>query len=91
MINTTNAHPPVVDLETWQRARNDLLTLEKVGTRLTDAIAAQRRRLPMTEVENYTFTGKDGPFSTRQFGVVKRGDLELRYFSHEITQSPRSS
>jgi hypothetical protein len=30
-------------------------------------------------------------FSTRQFGVVKWGDLELRYFSHEITQSPRPS
>ena len=30
-------------------------------------------------------------FSTRQFEVAKRGDLVLRYFSHEITQSPRSS
>ncbi|PYE50447.1 DUF899 family protein [Deinococcus yavapaiensis] len=60
MIDTTQARPPVVDLDTWRRARTELLTLEKVATRLTDSVAAQRRRLPMTPVPNYTFTGKDG-------------------------------
>lgn len=69
MIDTTQAHPPVVDLETWQRSRAELLTLEKVGTRLTDTIAAQRRRQPMTPVDNYIFTGKDGPVTlTELFG-----------------------
>lgn len=37
------------------------------------------------------FLVKPIAFSTRQFEVVKWGDLALRYFSHEITQSPRPS
>ncbi|PRY13466.1 putative dithiol-disulfide oxidoreductase (DUF899 family) [Kineococcus rhizosphaerae] len=43
--------PPVVDLATWQAARDDLLVREKAHTREGDAIAAARRRLPMVEVD----------------------------------------
>src|ERR1700755_1617476 len=39
--------PPVVDLATWQAARDELLVREKAHTREGDAIAAARRRLPM--------------------------------------------
>jgi len=38
--------PPVVDLGTWQAAREELLVREKAHTREGDAIAAARRRLP---------------------------------------------
>ncbi|ULH16977.1 DUF899 domain-containing protein (plasmid) [Deinococcus sp. KNUC1210] len=61
MIDTSAAHPPIVDRDTWSQARQALLPLEKSATRLNDAVAAQRRRLPMTPVENYTFIGADGP------------------------------
>ena len=43
--------PPVVDLATWQAARDQLLIREKAHTREGDAIAAARRRLPMVEVD----------------------------------------
>src|SRR3954447_19389093 len=43
--------PPVVDLATWQAARNELLVREKAHTREGDALAAARRRLPMVEVD----------------------------------------
>jgi predicted dithiol-disulfide oxidoreductase (DUF899 family) len=43
--------PPVVDMATWQAARDELLVREKAHTREGDAIAASRRRLPMVEVD----------------------------------------
>ena len=50
---TTNlpGKPPVVDLATWQAARDELLVREKAHTREGDAIAAARRRLPMVEID----------------------------------------
>ena len=41
------AKPPVVDQDTWRTALEDLRRREKAATRELDAIAAQRRRLPM--------------------------------------------
>jgi predicted dithiol-disulfide oxidoreductase (DUF899 family) len=51
----------VVDRDTWQSALNDLRKREKAATRELDAIAAQRRRLPMVEMPDYTLIGPDGP------------------------------
>jgi hypothetical protein len=54
--------PPVVDLATWQAARDDLLLREKARTREGDAIAAARRRLPMAELDGTAeVVGPDGP------------------------------
>ena len=54
--------PPVVDLATWQAARDELLLREKAHTREGDAIAAARRRLPMVEVDGTVeVTGASGP------------------------------
>ena len=54
--------PPIVSIEQWRQARDDLLVAEKEATRALDAIAARRRRLPMVEFPNtYEFdtpTGK---------------------------------
>jgi predicted dithiol-disulfide oxidoreductase (DUF899 family) len=62
--HATTAVPPVVSAEEWIRARERLMTAEKAHTRAGDAIAAQRRRLPMTEVDaSLEATGADGPTS----------------------------
>jgi Bacterial protein of unknown function (DUF899) len=54
--------PPVVDLATWQTARDELLVREKAHTREGDAIAAARRRLPMVEFDGMVeIVGPDGP------------------------------
>ena len=58
---TQTALPPVVDRQTWQAALDDLRSREKAATRELDAIAAQRRRLPMLELPDYTLIGPDGP------------------------------
>ena len=60
-VMTTNALPPVVDAATWQRELDALRDREKAATRELDAIAAQRRRLPMVELPDYTLEGEDGP------------------------------
>ncbi|GAA3809718.1 DUF899 domain-containing protein [Sphaerisporangium flaviroseum] len=46
----------MVAAEEWQQARDELLKAEKEATRTLDALAAQRRRLPMVKFDNgYTF------------------------------------
>jgi predicted dithiol-disulfide oxidoreductase (DUF899 family) len=55
-------HPPVVSLEEWQDAVEQLRTKEKAATRARDALAAERRRLPMVRIEkDYLFAGPPGP------------------------------
>jgi predicted dithiol-disulfide oxidoreductase (DUF899 family) len=57
----TTARPPVVDAETWQHELDTLRVREKAATRELDAIAAQRRRLPMVEMPDYVLDGEEGP------------------------------
>ncbi|MFI6762875.1 DUF899 domain-containing protein [Micromonospora sp. NPDC050417] len=53
--------PPIVTAEEWQVARDRLLAKEKVATRALDALAAERRRLPMVRFRtDTTFTGPGG-------------------------------
>ena len=58
---TSTPAPAVVDRQTWLREREALLPREKAHTREGDAIAAARRRLPMTEVAPIALVGADGP------------------------------
>src|SRR5689334_12015394 len=54
-------HPPVVSPEEWQRTREALRMKEKAATKARDALAAERRRLPMVRIERqYTFEGPNG-------------------------------
>jgi predicted dithiol-disulfide oxidoreductase (DUF899 family) len=56
--------PEIVSREEWCRERVRLLTKEKKATRARDALNAERRRLPMVEIEeDYRFEGPDGPAS----------------------------
>ncbi|MGH3765098.1 MAG: DUF899 family protein [Pseudonocardiaceae bacterium] len=57
----TNALPPVVDGDTWRRQLDALRAREKAATRELDAIAAQRRRMPMVTMPDYTLDGEEGP------------------------------
>lgn len=56
------ARPDVVSADEWERARGELLVAEKQVTRQVDAVAAQRRRLPMVAFRNdYVFQSSEGP------------------------------
>jgi predicted dithiol-disulfide oxidoreductase (DUF899 family) len=64
MSSVKRALPKVVSQEEWLAARNALLAKEKQATRARDALAAERRRMPMTRVEKqYTFAGPNGDVS----------------------------
>jgi predicted dithiol-disulfide oxidoreductase (DUF899 family) len=53
--------PEVVSREEWLVARKELLDQEKELTRRRDALNAERRRLPMVEIEKgYVFEGPGG-------------------------------
>ena len=53
--------PTVVPAQEWRAARDELLVEEKRLTRALDALAAERRRLPMTRLPgDYAFTAPDG-------------------------------
>jgi predicted dithiol-disulfide oxidoreductase (DUF899 family) len=53
--------PPVLSEEEWQREMDRLLVKEKEATRARDALAAERRRLPMVEItKDYVFQSPEG-------------------------------
>jgi len=53
--------PQVVAEEEWQAARDGLLVKEKEATRASDALAAERRRLPMVRIDkDYALEGPGG-------------------------------
>jgi predicted dithiol-disulfide oxidoreductase (DUF899 family) len=55
------AMPKIVSEAEWQDARAALLVKEKAATRALDALAAERRRLPMVRIDkDYVFEGLDG-------------------------------
>ena len=77
---TTPGRPPVVDMATWQAARDELLVREKAHTRAGDAIAAARRRLPMVEFDGTVeVVGPDGP---APFLDLFQGRDELIVYKH---------
>src|SRR5437763_9366873 len=56
--------PRIVDKAEWQKARDALLVKEKAATHARDALAAERRRLPMVKInKEYTFAGPKGKLS----------------------------
>jgi predicted dithiol-disulfide oxidoreductase (DUF899 family) len=56
--------PPVVSRDAWQAALEELRVKEKAATRARDALAAERRRLPIVRIEKaYVFEGPAGAAS----------------------------
>jgi len=87
-MTTTSHHPttagpgrpPVVDLEVWHAARDELLVREKAHTHEGDAIAAARRRLPMVEIDGAVeIIGRDGRVP---FHDLFQGRDELLVYKH---------
>lgn len=54
------ALPPIVAAETWRAELDILRAREKAATRELDAIAAQRRKLPMVKMPEHILTGPAG-------------------------------
>ena len=55
------AFPPIVSKEVWQAAHDNVRVKEKALTRQHDALAAERRRLPMVKIDKpYVFVGDTG-------------------------------
>ena len=76
----TTPAPPVTDHDDFERQLAELLKREKAHTHEGDAIAAARRRLPMTEVSPDTTV--IGPNGEVPFGDVFEGRDELVVYSH---------
>jgi len=73
------AMPPVADLDTWRKELAELRAREKAATRELDAIAAQRRRLPMVALPDYTLVGAEGPV---RLADVFDGRSQLIVYNH---------
>ena len=76
---TSTPLPPVVDADTWQHELDALRIREKAATRELDAIAAQRRRLPMVEMPDYTLEGEKGPV---RLAEIFDGRSQLIVYNH---------
>ncbi|MFX1757302.1 DUF899 family protein [Rhodococcus sp. Q1] len=80
MTTPRSGRPPVVDLATWQAARDELLLREKAHTKEGDAIAAARRRLPMVEFDGTVEVA--GPGGPVPFLDLFQGRNELVVYKH---------
>ncbi len=78
-MTSASALPPVVDHDTWRRELDELRVREKAATRELDAIAAQRRRLPMVALPDYTLEGEHGPV---RLAEVFQGAHQLITYHH---------
>jgi predicted dithiol-disulfide oxidoreductase (DUF899 family) len=64
MTSGIHAQPRIVSADEWRQDHEKFLAREKEFTRARDALAADRRRLPMTKVQkDYRFDGPKGSVS----------------------------
>ena len=72
--------PRIVSPAEWQAAHEKLLVKEKEATRASDALAAERRRLPMVRIDkDYVFEGPNGDVSFLDL-FERRRQLILYHF-----------
>jgi predicted dithiol-disulfide oxidoreductase (DUF899 family) len=79
VIMAVTALPPIVDAATWQRSLDELRVREKAATRELDAIAAQRRRMPMVRMPEYTLDSANGPVTLAE---MFDGASQLIVYNH---------
>jgi len=72
--------PQIVPSEAWEAARQEMLPKEKAFTRARDALAAERRRMPWTEVQTYAFAGPNGTASLLDLFEGRRQLIVYRAF-----------
>ena len=84
MSAVSRGFPQVVAEAEWCAAHQALLEKEKALTRSRDALAAERRRLPMMRIDkDYVFEGPDG--EVRLLDLFDgRPQLLLYHFMFEI-------
>ena len=83
----TMHRPDVVSRAEWLVARKRLLTREKEATRQRDALAAERRALPMVRIEKpYAFDGPEGRRSLLDL-FTGRPQLIVYHFMFDPTWS----
>lgn len=73
---------PIVDRAEWERAQEDHLVAEKKHTRAGDALAAARRRLPVTPVIDGRIVGADGEVSLAAAFEGRRQLLAYSFMWH---------
>jgi len=62
-LDMPQAAPLITNRAAFDAALSEQIDREKEVTRHDDRVSAARRRLPMVEVQDYTFTGPDGPIA----------------------------
>jgi predicted dithiol-disulfide oxidoreductase (DUF899 family) len=73
--------PPIVSAQEWHAAHQELLVEEKEFSRRRDALAASRRRMPWTPVEDrYQFEGAEGTLSLLDLFAGRRQLIVYRAF-----------
>ncbi len=73
--------PQIVSPAEWEEARQQLLVKEKEITRARDALAAERRRMPMSKVEkDYRFEGPEGEVGLLDLFDGRRQLIVYRFF-----------
>ena len=73
--------PPIVSAQDWDVARRAMLVKEKELMRARDALAAERRRMPWTAVdEEYVFEGPEGKASLLDLFGGRRQLIVYRAF-----------
>jgi predicted dithiol-disulfide oxidoreductase (DUF899 family) len=89
---TTAAHlPPIVTRDAWRAARETLLRKEKAATRALDALAAERRRLPMVEVDgDHLLAGPEGALALVDLFEGRRQLIVYHHMLRPADQSPCS-
>ena len=80
------SRPQVVSAEEWHAASAALLVKEKEHTRAPDALAAERRRLPMVAIDTdkYRFTAPDG----NEVGLTDLFDGHLQLIIYHFMLEP---
>jgi predicted dithiol-disulfide oxidoreductase (DUF899 family) len=80
VVRNSKPLPAVVSPTEWQRAHEKFIANEKAATRARDALAAERRRLPMVKIDkDYLFYGPNGKVNLRKLFDGRR-QLILYHF-----------
>lgn len=80
--------PEIVSRETWNKARQELLSQEKELTRQRDELNRARRQLPMVEVTKaYSFHGTDGEVTLADL-FAGRQQLIVYHFMFDPAEPP---
>ena len=78
---SSKSPPPVVSRQEWEKAWQQMLVKEKALSRASDALAAERRRMPWLAVDkDYEFDGPNGKVSLLDLFEGRRQLIIYRAF-----------